>query len=149
MKVSVIGLGYVGSVVAAGLAWAGHQVLGVDVDRTKVDTLRRGQALFYEPGFSDLVEEGLQSGRLSFLHPKEVSEPLGGAIVIATGTPSTQTGRVDFDQVQSALTWVLERQPKGGVVIMKSTVLSLSQKSELVMGMSLGVPSKRHQLGRW
>ena len=122
MKVSVVGLGYVGSVAAAGLAYTDHDVLGVDIDRGKIETYRRGDVPFYEPGLSDLIGAGLQHGNLRFLHTTEVLEPLGEAIIIATGTPSSDTGGTDLSYAKGALSWVKERQPDGGLVIMKSTV---------------------------
>ena len=61
MEVSVIGLGYVGSVAAAGLAAAGRDVLGIDVDWAKVDTYDRGQVPFYEADLSGLVNAALET----------------------------------------------------------------------------------------
>ncbi len=122
MRISVVGLGYVGSVATAGLAQDGHQVVGIDTDWAKIEYYRAGQAPFYEPGLSELVEAGLQRGNIRFFHSSEVREPLGDIIVIATGTPPTQTGGADLTQVKSALQWVKEKQPEGGVIVMKSTV---------------------------
>ena len=122
MKVTVVGLGYVGSVAAAGLATAGHQVLGVDVDRTKVVAYSQGRVPIYEPGLSGLVREAHDRGNLRFMHNDDVSEPLGEIILIATGTPTTHTGAVELTQVRSALGWVTERQPGTGIILMKSTV---------------------------
>lgn len=122
MKVSVVGLGYVGSVAAAGLAAGGHEVVGIDVDWARIDTYRRGQMPFYEPDLSDLINAGLQSRNLRFLHTDEVLEPLGEVIVIATGTPAAESGGVDLSYVKSALSWVNERHPEGGVILMKSTI---------------------------
>ncbi len=92
MKVSVIGLGYVGSVAAAALASSGHDVLGIDVDPEKVELYRQGHAPFYEPGLADLVAKGVANGKLRFTLPDQVDEPLGEVIVIATGTPTAASG---------------------------------------------------------
>lgn len=122
MKITVIGLGYVGSVTAAGLAASGHQVLGVDISQEKVRAYRRGLLPIYEPGLEELLRSGLRKGSLRLLHTDEVSERLGDAIIIATGTPPTETGAADLGQVLSAVRWAREMQPEGGLIVMKSTV---------------------------
>ena len=122
MKVSVIGLGYVGSVAAAALASARHEVLGVDIDAQRCRDLAAGEVSVYEPGLADLIEEGTTRGNLRFVHADAVSEPLGDVILIATGTPATESGTVDLRQVRSALAWTRARQPGEALIVMKSTV---------------------------
>ena len=56
MKITVVGLGYVGTVAAAALAGAGHDVLGIDIDRNRVDLLGAGRVPLYEPGLEDRIE---------------------------------------------------------------------------------------------
>ena len=99
MKVSVIGLGYVGSVAAAGLAVGGHEVLGIDVDKQKVDAYRCGGVPIYEPGLGNLIQ--MASDGLRFLHCEEVSEGLGDVVMIATGTPQGEKGAADLSQVKA------------------------------------------------
>ena len=122
MKITVIGLGYVGAVVASGLAAGGHTVLGVDVDRDRLATLRAGSVHLYEPGLEARIAAGVRSGRLRFAHPDDVDESLGGAALIATGTPPADSGAADLSQVRAAVGWVKARQPGDLVVVMKSTV---------------------------
>ena len=122
MKITVIGLGYVGAVVASGLAAAGHAVLGVDIDRGRLATLQAGKVHLYEPGLEARVADGVGSGRLRFLHRDDVAEPLGAAAVIATGTPPTDSGAADLSQVKSAVGWIKSKAPRDLVVVMKSTV---------------------------
>ena len=122
MQVSVIGLGYVGSVAAAALAWAGHEVKGIDVDREKVDAYRSGALPIYEPGLGEMMRAVLDQGSLRIFHTSEVAEPLGEAVVIAAGTPADETGNADLSQVRSAVSWVKERDRGGSVILMKSTV---------------------------
>ena len=69
MKITVIGLGHVGTVAAAGLAAAGHRVLGVDVDAGRLDALGSGVAPFYEPGLAEQLADAVGQGRLRFRHP--------------------------------------------------------------------------------
>ena len=122
MKITVIGLGYVGAIVASGLAAAGHAVLGVDIDRGRLATLQGGKVHLYEPGLEARVAEGVRNGRLRFLHRDEVDEPLGAVAIIVTGTPPTDSGAADLSQVKSAVGWIKAREPRDLVVVMKSTV---------------------------
>ena len=122
MRVSIIGTGYVGSVAAAGLASAGHDVLAIDVDLKRVNAYRSGAVPVYEPSLGRLIEEGLSSGNLRFLHTDEVAEPLGDVILVATGTPTTDTGAADLSQVRSALSWIQRQACDDSIILMKSTV---------------------------
>ncbi len=122
MKITVVGLGYVGAVAASGLAAAGHDVLGVDIDARRLASLRAGSAPMYEPGLDRRLSAAVRSGSLRFLHRDDVEEPLGEAAVIATGTPPSATGGADLAQVRSAIDWLTMLGPSGLVVVMKSTV---------------------------
>lgn len=107
---------------AAGVAAAGHEVLGVDIDRRKVEALRNGDPLLFEPDLAQLVRKGLAEGRLWYAHIEEVKGDLGEVVVIATGTPALPNGAADLSQVRAAIDWVKHVQPTGAVVVMKSTV---------------------------
>lgn len=122
MKISVIGLGYVGSVASAGLAAAGHEVLGIDVDAEKVRAYSSCNIPIFEPELADLIHDGLGQNKLRFVHADEVTGPLGDVILVATGTPAGEFGGADLTQVESALSWIVSTQPRGGVIVMKSTV---------------------------
>ena len=124
MKVSVIGLGYVGAVLASGLARAGHHVLGVDVNASRVAAFGAPEngIPIYEPGLAERLAQGVRAGRLTFRHPDDLDESLGEAAVIATGTPPLESGAVDMSQVRSAIDWIKSRRPDNLVVVMKSTV---------------------------
>ena len=64
MKVTLFGLGYVGSVTSACLAERGHDVVGVDTDEYKVGCLARGESPIVEKGLGDLIAEAVRAGRL-------------------------------------------------------------------------------------
>ena len=64
MKITVIGTGYLGAVHAACMAEIGHDVLGVDVDESKIAALAEGRPPFFEPGLSEVLARTVNSGRL-------------------------------------------------------------------------------------
>ncbi len=66
LRLSVVGTGYLGATHAAGMADLGHDVIGIDVEQEKVDRLSKGEVPFFEPGLSELLRRGLDSGRLCF-----------------------------------------------------------------------------------
>ena len=63
--VTVVGAGYVGTVTAVCLAFLGHNVIGLDIDRARAEQLAAGQTPFHEPGMPERLEQALKSGRLS------------------------------------------------------------------------------------
>ena len=122
MDITVIGLGYVGAVAAASLAAAGHRVLGVDIDRNRTALMRSGAIPFYEPGLDEVVQSAVATGCLSFAHRDAVEGPLGEVALITTGTPPTEGGAADLNQVRSAVSWIKSQPSSNPVIVMKSTV---------------------------
>ena len=122
MNITLVGLGHLGTVAAVGLASSGHHVTGIDVDRRRTDALQTGRVLLYEPGLEGELQRALRSGHLRFLHSDEMHDELGDIIVVATGTPSTNSGAADLAQVWHALSWLKTFDLQNRVVLMKSTV---------------------------
>ncbi len=122
MRITVIGLGYVGAVAAAGLAGAGHKVLGIDIDHDRVLSLSSGSVPIYEPGLNTRISAGISDGNLRFAHTDDICEPIGDVALIATGTPPRDSGAADLSQVRSALDWIKSKPHDDLVVVMKSTV---------------------------
>ena len=122
MKISVVGCGYLGAVHAACMAELGHDVLGIDVDDTKVAALSAGRAPFYEPGFEELLTRALGTGRLRFTTTP--GDDLAGVDLhfIAVGTPQSDTGAADLSYVDAAVATLLAGAAPGSVVVGKSTV---------------------------
>ena len=122
MKISVIGCGYLGAVHAACMASLGHEVLGYDIDESKIAALQAGEAPFYEPGLPELLEKGVASGCLKFsMNP----EHLAGAQVhfICVGTPQVADGNAaDLSYVNAAVELLLPILQPGDLVVGKSTV---------------------------
>ena len=122
MNVTVIGLGPVGTVTAAGLAMSGHEVLATDVDSAKVQSLSAGVYDGFEPGLEDRVRAALTAGNIRFRCCHEVDEDLGEVALVAVGTPAGEGYAPDLSQVHAAIRWVRERINGNLVVVMKSTL---------------------------
>ena len=122
MKITVIGLGHLGTVAAAGLAAAGHEVTGLDVDEGRVRTLREGRIPFFEPGLQECLASAGDRGNLRFLQSERYAGGLGDIALIAAGTPAAAGGKPDLRQVRAALAWVRSQRPCNLVLVMKSTV---------------------------
>lgn len=122
MKLSVIGCGYLGAVHAAAMASLGHTVVGIDVDQAKIDKLSAGQTPFFEPGLDDILQAGIDSGRLSFSTDYAA---LADAEVhfIGVGTPQRRDGQgADMTYVDAATDGILAYAKPGSLIAGKSTV---------------------------
>lgn len=122
MKICVVGTGYVGLVAGAGFANSGNHVVCCDVDREKIEMLRRSEIPIYEPGLDDLVENNVQGGRLSF--SSDVPGSIAGSEVIflAVGTPQGADGRADLGAVLDVARTVAQNIRDYTIVVLKSTV---------------------------
>ena len=122
MRIVVVGTGYVGLVSGAGFADFGNEVLCVDVDREKIDTLSRGEIPFYEPGLKELVSRNIKQRRLRFGTSLEEATRWGEVVFICVGTPSRKNGEADLSQVFAAARTVAKAMPGYRLIVQKSTV---------------------------
>ncbi|MFF1823023.1 UDP-glucose dehydrogenase family protein [Kribbella sp. NPDC058245] len=129
MKVAVFGLGYVGSVTAACLAAAGHDVWGVDVDTAKVGPITEGHSPVVEPGLDELVAEGVTGGRLHATTDPRLALDRADVSLICVGTPSTPAGSTDLTYIKRAVRDIAEAAhvvvpPESGFhsIVIRSTV---------------------------
>lgn len=125
MRISIFGLGYVGTVTMACLARDGHQVVGVDVNPDKVAALAAGSSPIAEPGLSDLLARAAQQG--SMRATTRVREAVAGSeiSVVSVGTPSRANGEPDLSYVERVCHEIGEAvQAKGAshTVVVRSTV---------------------------
>jgi UDPglucose 6-dehydrogenase len=122
VNISVIGTGYVGLVVGACLAETGNTVCCADIDKKKVDRLKRNDIPIYEPGLESLVERNQKEGRLSFT--TNIQEAIASAEVlfIAVGTPPGEDGAADLKFVLQVAGLVGRHMAREMVVVTKSTV---------------------------
>ena len=122
MKIAVIGTGYVGLVTGAGFADFGHDVVCVDIDPARIETLRRGEVPFYEPGLHELIKRNAGLERLRFTLSTQEAVQGAELIFIAVGTPSAEDGRADLSYVLEAARQIGAALEGFAVVITKSTV---------------------------
>jgi UDPglucose 6-dehydrogenase len=122
MKIAVIGTGYVGLVTGAGFSDFGHDVTCVDIDRARVEALRRGEIPIYEPGLSDLVKRNAALGRLHFTTSTAEAVPGAQAVFIAVGTPSDKDGSADMSFVLEAARQIGAALDGFAIIVTKSTV---------------------------
>ncbi len=122
MKISVVGCGYLGAVHAACMAELGHEVVGVDVDRAKIEALAAGRAPFFEPDLPRVLGSALAGGRLRFT--TEMAEVADAELhFVAVGTPQKAGSyAADLTYVDAAVAALLPHLRAGSVVVGKSTV---------------------------
>jgi len=116
-RVCVVGLGYVGLPTAAILASRGVEVIGVDIDSERVETVNSGIAPFDEPGMDTLVAEAVASGGLS----ARARPAPADAFIIAVPTPINDDRSPDLSYVRSAIDSLAPELRKGNLVLLEST----------------------------
>ena len=126
MRVSVFGLGYVGCVSAAAFADDGHEVVGVDVIRDKVEAVNAGRSPIVEPGLDELLQQGVAEGRLRATTSTREAVQQTDLSLICVGTPSRKNGSLDLTyliRVCEEIGEVLREKEAYHVVVVRSTVL--------------------------
>src|SRR5688500_19415834 len=96
MKVSVFGLGYVGSVSAASFAADGHEVVGVDVNADKAAAVNAGRSPIVEPGLDELLARGVAEQRIRATTDTADAVQASEVSLICVGTPSRKNGSLDL-----------------------------------------------------
>jgi UDPglucose 6-dehydrogenase len=121
-EIAVIGAGYVGLTTGAVLSHLGHQVRCADVDRAKVEMLQRGEIPIVEAGLEELVREGLDGGRLSFVLGAGNAVPGAEFIFLCVPTPQGDDGSADLSYIRSVAEEIGPLVDAEAIVINKSTV---------------------------
>jgi GDP-mannose 6-dehydrogenase len=132
MKISIFGIGYVGCVSAACFARAGHEVIGVDVNPTKVEIINSGASPIVEPGIGELIRDVVKEGKLSATTDTAQAVKSTDLSLVCVGTPSKPNGSLDLghvgrvcEQIGAALGDKSERH----TVVIRSTMLPGSIES--------------------
>lgn len=122
MKIAVVGTGYVGLVTGTCFAETGNDVTCVDIDVTKVESLRNGKITIYEPGLEVLFKHNLAHGRLKFT--TNLAEGIQGAqiIFLALPTPPGEDGSADLKYILKVADDLGPLLHQYTVIVDKSTV---------------------------
>ena len=123
VKVCIIGTGYVGLPTGVGLAELGHDVVCVDRDEVKVQSLQRAQATLYEDGLEDLLKKNIATGKINFSTSMADSVPNADLVILAVGTPPHPvTHEADMQYIYAATQELAQYLKDYTVVAIKSTV---------------------------
>ena len=126
MNISIFGLGYVGAVSLACLARDGHHVIGVDIDRTKLDLIAAGKTPVVEEGMVDLMQNVAASGRVSVTTDAEEAVLGSDISLVCVGTPSAANGSQDQGAIlrlAEQMGRALKRKAQAHVVVFRSTLV--------------------------
>jgi GDP-mannose 6-dehydrogenase len=135
MRLSVLGLGYVGTVSAACLARAGHEVTGVDADPNKVELVNAGRSPIIEKDVGPMLREQVAARRLRAT--LDVAAAVRGAdlVLVCVGTPSRPNGDIDLQYVRRVCEQIgqaLREHPGAPVVVIRSTLLPGTMKATVI-----------------
>ena len=118
----MIGTGYVGLVTGTCFAEVGNDVMCLDVDAGKIETLNRGGVPIHEPGLQDMIRRNVAGGRLRFTTDIDAAVTHGTLQFIAVGTPPDEDGSADMQYVITAARNIGSRMVDSKVIVDKSTV---------------------------
>ena len=125
-RISVFGLGYVGSVTSACFAQIGHNVIGVDVNPAKVDLLNQGRSPIVEAQVNEIAAESHAAGRLRATTNSKQAILESSISFICVATPSQRNGKLDLRSVQKVCTEIgeaLREKDSFHIVVLRSTAL--------------------------
>jgi len=122
MNIAIVGTGYVGLVSGTCFAETGNNVICIDIDPKKIDTLKNGETPIYEPGLEALLKRNIKEGRLHFT--TQLAEGIKEAqfIFLALPTPPGEDGAADLKYVLGVAEQLSELISDYKVIINKSTV---------------------------
>lgn len=135
MKISIFGLGYVGAVSAGCLAKDGHQVIGVDPNRTKVDLVNQGTTPIVEKDIGEMLADAVKAGRLSATTEVRQAVRDSDLSLICVGTPSQLNGNLDLSYVRRVCEEIgaaLADKQGFHVVVARSTMLPGSMRDVVI-----------------
>jgi GDP-mannose 6-dehydrogenase len=132
MKISIFGIGYVGCVSAACLARAGHEVIGVDVNLTKVEIINNGASPIVEPEINELIRDVVKTGKLRATTDSAQAVNESDISLVCVGTPSKPNGSLDLVHVRRVCEEIgkaIGAKDQRHTVVIRSTMLPGSIES--------------------
>ncbi|HUF80316.1 MAG TPA: nucleotide sugar dehydrogenase, partial [Burkholderiales bacterium] len=126
MKISVLGLGYVGAVSAGCLAQEGHEVIGVDAEPAKVALINAGKSPIIEKDIGEIIERHVALGRLSATMDVELAVRASDLLLVCVGTPSRPNGDIELKYVRRVCEQIgaaLRHHDGAPAVVIRSTML--------------------------
>ncbi len=140
MNIAVVGTGYVGLVSGVCFAETGNQVICVDIDQKKIDRLRRGEVVIYEPGLEPLFERNSREGRLSFTTDLAAGIKDAEIIFLALPTPPGEDGSADLKYILGVAADLSKIITDYKVIVDKSTVpVGTAEKVHAILADNLDV----------
>jgi GDP-mannose 6-dehydrogenase len=135
MRISVFGLGYVGSVTAACMASLGHQVIGVDINAWKTEAVNSGRSPIVEARMDELIADVYRTGRLRATSDADVAISESELSFVCVATPNLRNGKLDLSslkQVCREIGEALRHKPTFHTVVVRSTVLPGTAESVVI-----------------
>ncbi len=135
MRISIFGLGYVGTVSAGCLGAQGHYVIGVDPNQTKVDLINQGNTPIIEKDIGELIQESVREGRLHAVTDVAGAVKRSEVSMICVGTPSQPNGDLDLQYVVRVCEQIgqaLKNKKEFHVVVARSTMLPGSMEGVVI-----------------
>ena len=141
LRISVFGIGYVGTVTTAGLVRDGHEVIVVDVNREKIEKISQGLSPVLEPGVEELLSKAVQEGKLRAMMDTEEAVFSSEVSLICVGTPQAEQGGTDLTYVFKVCEDIgnaIRLKKQSQVVVLRSTVPpgTAARCQELLSGMA-------------
>ena len=122
MKISCVGCGYVGLVAGTCLADMGNEVTCCDIDKDKINKLKKGVIPIYEPGLNDMLEGNIKGKRLRFSSDMKTTIKNSDVIFITVGTPPGKNHEADLCAVESVAEQIGKNMKSYKLIVNKSTV---------------------------
>ncbi|MDO8487421.1 MAG: UDP-glucose/GDP-mannose dehydrogenase family protein [Candidatus Curtissbacteria bacterium] len=122
MTLTIVGAGYVGLVTAAVFSELGNKVYCIDVDKKKVEGLKKGKVPFFEPSLEEFIKRNTQAKRLFFTASYAESVPKSQIVFICVGTPPKENGEANLTYLFSAVEETAKNLSGYTLITIKSTI---------------------------